>query len=91
MQRGGTRALVEPAKRKRAQLSSKGINTGRMEVKKRCEGLQQKLQRRMPSRFNDFVVHATMRDIDVGIKQYANEMSRSRKNIKVIIIGYASK
>uniref|UniRef100_A0AAV1V383 Uncharacterized protein n=1 Tax=Peronospora matthiolae TaxID=2874970 RepID=A0AAV1V383_9STRA len=58
---------VELEKRKRAQVSSTGSNTGIVEVKKRREGLRQKFLCRLPSRFNDFVVQLTTCDPDDGV------------------------
>ena len=61
--------LADPVKRKRAQLSSIESNTGIVEVKKRREGLRQTSQRRLRSRFNDFIVQSTICDAGDGVRE----------------------
>uniref|UniRef100_A0AAV1T8X9 Uncharacterized protein n=1 Tax=Peronospora matthiolae TaxID=2874970 RepID=A0AAV1T8X9_9STRA len=59
---------VEPTKRKRAQLLFTGSITGDVQVKKRRENLRSTSQRRLPARFNDFIVHATVSTCSDGYK-----------------------
>ena len=83
---------MEPTKRKRAQLSSTGSMTGDVKVKKLRENLRSTSQRRMPSRFNDFVVHATISNFDDGYKGLLKSMVKIPKNhAETLKSGYARK
>ena len=71
---------MEPTKRKRAQLSSTGSMTGDVKVKKLRENLRSTSQRRMPARFNDFVVHATISNFGDGYRGLLKSMVKIPKN-----------
>ena len=71
---------VEPTKRKSAQLSSTGSMTGDVKVKKQRRNLRSTSQRRMPARFNNFVVHATIRNFDDGYRGLLKIMIKIPKN-----------
>ena len=69
---------VEPTKHKRAQLSSTGSITGDVQAKKRRKNLRSTSQRRLPARFNDFIVHATISTCSDGYKGLL------KRNVKIL-------